>query len=86
MWLRDAFPLDFPNARVLIYGYDTQLVRSSSFQNLTDLGRALQIDMKGIRVIAPRISSQICTVWLIQSRSPANLVPYCSLDIASGVS
>ncbi|GFF32144.1 isoform Er14 of ankyrin-1 [Aspergillus udagawae] len=49
MWLRDALPLDFPNARILIYGYDTRLIRSSSFQNLTDLGRALQIDMKGIR-------------------------------------
>jgi hypothetical protein len=65
MWLRDALPLDFPNARILIYGYDTWLVRSSSFQNLTDLGRALQIDMKGVRVIAPRIATQILTVWLI---------------------
>ncbi|GFF70323.1 ankyrin-1 [Aspergillus lentulus] len=49
MWLRDALPLDFPNARILIYGYDSRLVRSSSFQNLTDLGRALQIDMNSIR-------------------------------------
>jgi hypothetical protein len=56
MWLRDALPLDFPNARILIYGYDTRLLQSSSFQNLTDLGRALQIDMEGIRVIAPPIS------------------------------
>jgi hypothetical protein len=66
MWLRDALPLDFPNARILIYGYDTQVVQSSSFQNLIDLGRALQIDMNGIRVIAHRISTQICNVWLIQ--------------------
>lgn len=50
MWLRDALPLDFPGARILIYGYDTQIIRSSSFQNLTDLGRALQVDTKGIRV------------------------------------
>ncbi|KAG7046926.1 hypothetical protein JMJ77_0015143 [Colletotrichum scovillei] len=49
MWLRDALPLDIPNARILIYGYDTQLVRSSSFQNLSDLGRALQIDLRGIQ-------------------------------------
>lgn len=53
MWLRDALPLDFPNARILIYGYNTGLVRSSSFQNLTDLGRGLQVDMKGIRVTIP---------------------------------
>ncbi|QYT05591.1 hypothetical protein H0G86_012480 [Trichoderma simmonsii] len=49
MWLRDALPIDVPGARILIYGYDTQLIRSRSFQNLTDLGKALQIDMKGIR-------------------------------------
>ncbi|KAJ0131001.1 hypothetical protein HZ326_25897 [Fusarium oxysporum f. sp. albedinis] len=49
MWLRDALPLDVPNARILIYGYDTRLIQSSSFQNLTDLGRALQDDLKGIR-------------------------------------
>ncbi|KAK1533432.1 hypothetical protein CPAR01_10140 [Colletotrichum paranaense] len=51
MWLRDALPSDFPNARILIYGYDTQLVQSRSFQNLSDLGRALQIDLRGIRTI-----------------------------------
>jgi hypothetical protein len=50
MWLRDALPFDVPGARILVYGYDTQLIRSSSFQNLTDLGRNLQSDMKGIRV------------------------------------
>ena len=49
MWLRDALPLDVPGARILIYGYDTRLIRSSSFQNLTDLGRAFQIDLRGIR-------------------------------------
>ncbi|KAK1712736.1 hypothetical protein BDP67DRAFT_516742 [Colletotrichum lupini] len=49
MWLRDALPLDVPNARILTYGYDTQLLRSSSFQNLSDLGRALQIDLRGIQ-------------------------------------
>ncbi|KAH7308422.1 hypothetical protein B0I35DRAFT_380188, partial [Stachybotrys elegans] len=49
MWLRDALPLDFPSARILIYGYDTGLIQSSSFQNLTDLGKVLEIDMKGIQ-------------------------------------
>ncbi|KAK1458001.1 hypothetical protein CMEL01_15348 [Colletotrichum melonis] len=57
MWLRDALPLDIPNARVLIYGYDSRLVRSSSFQNLSDLGRALQIDLRGIQ--DPRHSHSI---------------------------
>lgn len=50
MWLRDALPLDLPVARILIYGYDTQTVESSSFQNLADLGRALQVDIRSVRV------------------------------------
>ncbi|CAG9993969.1 unnamed protein product [Clonostachys byssicola] len=49
MWLRDALPLDVRNARILIYGYDTQLIQSHSFQNLTDLGRTLQGYLKTIR-------------------------------------
>ncbi|GFF48132.1 hypothetical protein IFM46972_08474 [Aspergillus udagawae] len=49
MWLRDALPFNFPNARILIYGYDTQTVLSSSFQNLTDLGKRLRTGVKGIR-------------------------------------
>ncbi|KAH6949213.1 hypothetical protein DER45DRAFT_96459 [Fusarium avenaceum] len=49
VWIRDGLPSAIPNARVLTYGYDTQLVGSRSFQNLTDLGRALQVDLEGIR-------------------------------------
>lgn len=50
VWVRDGLPSDVPNARVFTYGYDTQLVESRSFQNLSDLGRALQVDLEGIRV------------------------------------
>ncbi|KAL0937157.1 uncharacterized protein CTRU02_206888 [Colletotrichum truncatum] len=49
MWLRDALPLDVPNARILIWGYNTHLAESSSFQNLSDLGILLKTDLKGIR-------------------------------------
>ncbi|KAJ4247834.1 hypothetical protein NW762_013043 [Fusarium torreyae] len=49
VWLRDALPLEVPHARVLTYGYNSELVQSSSFQSLTDLGRALQLDLEGIR-------------------------------------
>ncbi|KAI1013658.1 hypothetical protein LB503_010485 [Fusarium chuoi] len=48
VWLRDALPSDISNARILTYGYDTKLSKSSAFQNLTDLGRALQIDLEDI--------------------------------------
>lgn len=56
MWLRDALPLDLPVARILIYGYDTQTVESSSFQNLADLGRALQVDIRSVRVSRDKIN------------------------------
>jgi hypothetical protein len=76
MWLRDALPLDFPGARILIYGYDTRLLRSSSFQNLTDLGRALRIDMKAIRVSKiVFFLSELLPLANLVSRNPTNLVP-----------
>ncbi|KAF4992907.1 hypothetical protein FGRMN_6850 [Fusarium graminum] len=48
VWIRDALPSKIPHARILTYGYNTQLADSRSFQNLTDLGRALKIDLEGI--------------------------------------
>ncbi|OQV02052.1 NACHT domain-containing protein [Cladophialophora immunda] len=40
MWLRDQLPRDFPTVRCMIYGYDTKLVESKSFQSLDDLARS----------------------------------------------
>lgn len=37
MWLRDQLPRDVPNGRSIIYGYNTQLVASQSFQTIDDL-------------------------------------------------
>lgn len=34
MWLRDALPRDLHGARVLVYGYDTQIADSKSIQDL----------------------------------------------------
>ncbi|KAG8350059.1 hypothetical protein FVEN_g11795 [Fusarium venenatum] len=42
MWLRDDLPISMPNCRVFIYGYNTQLQESSSFQSLEDLGIAFK--------------------------------------------
>ncbi|KAL7918702.1 nacht and ankyrin domain-containing protein [Trichoderma austrokoningii] len=45
MWLRDALPYDItiedndtPISRVMIYGYDSSLQHSDSFQNMEDIG------------------------------------------------
>jgi Putative serine esterase (DUF676) len=41
MWLRDRLPLDLKHVRSIIYGYDTKLHNSESFQNVEDIARAL---------------------------------------------
>lgn len=37
MWLRDQLPHDFPSIRVMIYGYDTKLLKSESFKTIDDI-------------------------------------------------
>ncbi|KAI4157359.1 MAG: hypothetical protein LQ342_008341 [Letrouitia transgressa] len=39
VWLRDYLPDDVPNIRVLLYGYDTSLLRNKSKDSIEDLGR-----------------------------------------------
>lgn len=41
MWLRDGLPKDLPGVRTIIYGYDSHVVGSSSFQRIYDLSRNL---------------------------------------------
>jgi hypothetical protein len=48
MWLRDSLPYDLPCARIIIYGYDTQLHGSRNFQDLEALGSSLRVDVEGI--------------------------------------
>ena len=46
MWLRDALSQYLPKARVLIYGYDSKLAGSQSFQNLSDVGARFRASLK----------------------------------------
>lgn len=46
MWLRDALPVHLPKARILIYGYDTKLADSSSFQNLADVASRFRVALR----------------------------------------
>ncbi|KAI1111016.1 hypothetical protein F5Y14DRAFT_454429 [Nemania sp. NC0429] len=41
MWIRDALPRSLPNIRPIIYGYDTALQGSTSFQSIFDLSLGL---------------------------------------------
>ncbi|KAK3335128.1 hypothetical protein B0T19DRAFT_350465 [Cercophora scortea] len=41
MWIRDELPQHFPTIRFIIYGYDTVLHPSNSFQTIPDLANSL---------------------------------------------
>jgi hypothetical protein len=49
VWLRDFLPTDVPNIRVLLYGYDTTLLKSNSKKSIEDMGRIFLEDIKAFR-------------------------------------
>lgn len=49
VWLRDDLPKIRPDIRVIVYGYDTKLQNSQSFQNISDIGSKFHDDIRGIR-------------------------------------
>lgn len=49
MWLRDCLPFDLPSVRIFIYGHDSTLAGSESFQTTLDLGKKLQSALQTIR-------------------------------------
>ena len=48
VWLRDRLPKDIPAIRPIIYGYDTQLVKSESVQTIDDLAVSFIARLKSI--------------------------------------
>lgn len=62
MWLRDALPYDLNGnisrigvARVMVYGYDSSLPLSKSFQGLDDLARSLYNSLKNVWGDSPKV-------------------------------
>ncbi|KAI9767398.1 MAG: hypothetical protein M1839_004517 [Geoglossum umbratile] len=49
MWLRDCLPSDLEGARILLYGYNTNLLQSQAFQNIGDLAIAFSQAVRSIR-------------------------------------
>ncbi|CAH0002163.1 unnamed protein product [Clonostachys byssicola] len=41
MWLRDEIPRLIPGVRVILYGYNSQILKSKSFQSITDIALGL---------------------------------------------
>jgi hypothetical protein len=48
MWLRDRLPHDFKQVRSIIYGYDTHLLQSQSFQDIEDIAITFIAQLKSI--------------------------------------
>ncbi|KAH0553479.1 hypothetical protein GP486_006452 [Trichoglossum hirsutum] len=49
MWLRDCLPYDLKGARILLYGYNTDLRESQAFQNIEDIAIAFSRGIRSIR-------------------------------------
>lgn len=49
MWLRDFLPPSVPNARIMIYGYDTKLPGSQSEASILELSKKLLESVKTSR-------------------------------------
>ncbi|KAM7210732.1 hypothetical protein V8F06_013894, partial [Rhypophila decipiens] len=49
VWLRDYLPRDLPAVRVLLYGYDTTLLKSNSRKSINDLGSTFLECIKAFR-------------------------------------
>lgn len=46
MWIRDSVPKHVPGVRALLYGYDSQLSQSDSFQTISDIAQAFILHLK----------------------------------------
>lgn len=53
MWLCDSLPRDLPGARVMIYGYDSQLQGSNSFQDIESLASFFREMLQALQAKVP---------------------------------
>jgi hypothetical protein len=56
MWIRDEVPANIPGIRTILYGYDSSLVGSNSFQSIDDIARGLiaQLRANGCHMISAK--------------------------------
>ena len=50
MWLRDSLAFDLPGIRMLVYGFDSHLGKSDSFQSISSIADQFQDSLRAIRV------------------------------------
>ncbi|KAK7515000.1 hypothetical protein IWZ03DRAFT_416367 [Phyllosticta citriasiana] len=65
MWLRDGLRKSVPSAQVLVYGYDSHLQKSNSFQSLQDLGLNFALALMSLIKASNKESGGIRPVVLI---------------------
>ena len=58
MWIRDCLPLDLPGVRILVYGYDSHLSKSESFQSITSIANQFLDSLHAVRVSRMVVVSQ----------------------------
>jgi hypothetical protein len=68
MWIRNSLVKDLPSARILTYGHDSHLYKSSSFQTLSDLGKQLQTAIHSIRNYS-MVSKRLGKICLFKEES-----------------
>lgn len=72
MWIRDRLPQALPGSRMILYGYDSQLQSSGSFQGIDDLARGfLQLlrrlrTTRGITFLAHSLGGLIVKSAIVQ--------------------
>ncbi|KAI9861034.1 MAG: hypothetical protein M1813_005463 [Trichoglossum hirsutum] len=53
MWLRDSLPQDLNGVRILLYGYDTNLADSQTFQSIDDIAATFKQGIRNESLLAP---------------------------------
>ena len=64
MWLRDSLPNDLEGARIALYGYDSRLKDSNSFQDLEALASALRTTLKALKDVSTTHGQTIPLVFV----------------------
>ena len=49
IWLQDLLPKDLPNARVLTFGYNSNMFQDASVSSIRDFAKALLNDLESYR-------------------------------------
>ncbi|KFX90596.1 hypothetical protein V490_06374 [Pseudogymnoascus sp. VKM F-3557] len=74
MWLCDSLPRDLPGAQIMIYGYDTQLHGSKSFQDLESLASSLRASITAQRTLGSTNAKSMAVPLVFIAHSLGGLI------------